>query len=102
IRRDIDLAEIEALRAVLDRYMPGAAGDVKWGLTCMYTDTPDHHFILGRHPEHPQVVYGCGFSGHGFKFSSVIGEVLADLATEGTTRHPIDFLSARRFRSTAR
>src|SRR5205823_2328263 len=97
IRRDIGDGEIEQLRDVLDRYLPGAAGPLKWAFTCMYTMTPDHHFILDRHPRHERVVYGCGFSGHGFKFASVIGEVLADLAIDGRTRHPIDFLSAARF-----
>ena len=95
-RRQVDDREIQALRAVLDRYMPGAAGDVLWTLTCLYTMTLDEHFILDRHPAHPQVVYGCGFSGHGFKFSSVIGEIMADLALEGATAHEIGFLSARR------
>ncbi|MDQ2785659.1 MAG: FAD-dependent oxidoreductase, partial [Chloroflexota bacterium] len=76
---------------------PGAAGDVLWTLTCMYTNTPDRHFILDRHPAHGNVVYGCGFSGHGFKFASVIGEVMADLALDNTTRHDIGFLSAARF-----
>jgi sarcosine oxidase len=97
IRREIDDQEIGLLRAMLDRYMPGASGPLKWALTCMYTMTPDSHFILDRHPAYPQVVYGCGFSGHGFKFSSVIGEILADLALDGHTRHPIEFLSAARF-----
>ena len=99
IRRDVDAEEIEALRTVLDRYLPGAAGDVKWTLTCMYTNTPDRHFVIDRHPRHDQVVYACGFSGHGFKFASVVGETLADLATAGETRHPIAFLSAGRLDS---
>ncbi|MGN6362631.1 MAG: N-methyl-L-tryptophan oxidase [Thermomicrobiales bacterium] len=97
IRRTVGADEVAALRAVLDRYLPGAGGDALWTLTCMYTNTPDRHFILDRHPAHEQVVYGCGFSGHGFKFSSVIGEILADLALDGTTKHPIGFLSAARF-----
>jgi sarcosine oxidase len=97
IRRTVDEGEVAALRAVLDRYLPGAGGDALWTLTCMYTNTPDRHFILDRHPAHDQVVYSCGFSGHGFKFSSVIGEVLADLALDGATKHPIGFLSAARF-----
>ena len=97
IRRMVDEGEVAALRAVLDRYLPGAGGDALWTLTCMYTNTPDRHFILDRHPAHEQVVYGCGFSGHGFKFSSVIGEILADLALDGATKHPIGFLSATRF-----
>lgn len=102
IRRAIGEDEVALLRRVLDRYVPGAASAVKWALTCMYTNTPDRHFILDRHPAYPaQVVYGCGFSGHGFKFASVIGEVLADLAIEGATRHDIGFLSARRFAAPA-
>lgn len=99
IRREINPEEIEELRMVLNRYMPGSAGAVKWTLTCMYTNTPDRHFVIDRHPEYPQVVYGCGFSGHGFKFASAIGEVLAELATQGQSRYSIDFLSARRFLS---
>jgi len=97
IRRDVDAAEIAMLRDVLDRYMPGAAGNVLRTLTCMYTNTPDRHFILDRHPASANIVYGCGFSGHGFKFASAIGEVMADLALDGTTRHDIGFLSAARF-----
>ena len=97
IRREIDPEEIEEIRTVLERYLPGAAGPVRATLTCMYTMTPDHHFVVDRHPEHDQVVYACGFSGHGFKFASVIGEVLADLAFEGETGQPIGFLSAGRF-----
>jgi sarcosine oxidase len=63
---------------------------------CMYTLTPDRHFIVDRHPEQEHVAFGAGFSGHGFKFTPVIGEALVDLAIEGSTRHPIDFLSVRR------
>jgi sarcosine oxidase len=59
--------------------------------------TPDEHFIVGLHPRHPQVSLAAGFSGHGFKFSSVMGEILADLAMEGRTDHPVDFLSATRW-----
>lgn len=99
IRREIEPKEIEEMQTVLERYMPGAMGTAKWAFTCMYTNTPDEHFIIDRHPQYERVVYGCGFSGKGFKFASVVGEVLADLATEGETRHPIGFLSASRFRS---
>lgn len=50
-------------------------------VSCLYTNTPDYHFVLGRHPRHTNVVLGTGFSGHGFKFAPVVGEILADLAT---------------------
>jgi sarcosine oxidase len=97
VRRQVESSEVEAVRAVLDRYMPGAAGPVTGVSTCLYTNTPDRHFIVDRHPTHSQMLYACGFSGHGFKFASVMGEVLADLAIDGATRHPIGFLSAGRF-----
>ena len=87
------------LRGVLDRYLPGASGPVRRTLTCMYTMTPDEHFVMDRHPEHDRVVYACGFSGHGFKFASVVGEILADLALKSETKHRIGFLSASRFLS---
>jgi sarcosine oxidase len=61
--------------------------------------SPDGHFVVGVHPRHPNVTIAAGFSGHGFKFASVIGEVLADLALQGKTGHPIGFLSPQRFAS---
>ena len=67
---------------------------------CMYTITPDRHFIVDRHPDFANVVVGCGFSGHGFKFTTVLGEALADLATDGTTNLPIGFLSLGRLART--
>jgi len=100
VHRAVDDAEIAMYREMLDRYMPGAAGAVRTAVTCLYTNTPDQDFIIDRHPEHEQVAFGCGFSGHGFKFASVIGEMLADLSIKGATPHPISFLSAARFAST--
>lgn len=96
IRREIDDSEIAFLRDTLDRYMPGASGEVQAAITCMYTNTPDDDFIIDRHPECEQVVIGCGFSGRGFKFSVVMGEIMAELATDGSTQHDIDFLSLAR------
>ena len=97
IRREVDAAEVEDFRAMLDRYMPGAAGRALRTLTCMYTNTPDHHFVIDRHPERQQVAIACGCSGHAFKFASVIGEIMADLLLDGATRHPIGLFSATRF-----
>jgi sarcosine oxidase len=68
---------------------------------CQYTLTPDRHFVIDTHPLYPQVSVACGFSGHGFKFAPVVGEVLADLALTGRTPHPVGFLSAGRFRPPA-
>ncbi len=64
--------------------------------TCMYTNTSDQHFVVSEHPDHPQVVVAAGFSGHGYKFCSVIGEVLADLTIEGRTPHPTGLFSPAR------
>jgi sarcosine oxidase len=64
---------------------------------CMFTNTPDGHFILDRDPEHPGVWIASPCSGHGFKFSSVIGEILADLTERGETRHDISLHRLSRF-----
>jgi sarcosine oxidase len=96
--REVHDEEIEALRSVLARYMPGAAGPLDRAVTCLYTMTPDEHFIVDRVPLHPQIAFACGFSGHGFKFAPVIGESLAELALDGSTKNDIGFLSAGRLR----
>ena len=99
IRREIGPEEIEKLRRdFVARYMPAANGEVLSTGTCMYTMTPDNHFVIDRHPRHPNVVMACGFSGHGFKFAPVMGEILADLALEGRTRHDIGLFTVDRFR----
>ncbi|WP_081965716.1 N-methyl-L-tryptophan oxidase [Paenibacillus sp. FSL H7-0357] len=85
------------LRRVLEAYMPGAAGRLLKGAVCKYEHTPDEDFIIDRHPLHPNVLLASGFSGHGFKFSSVVGEILADLAADGQTRHNIRPFSLARF-----
>lgn len=100
IRREVDDAEIDELRAALDLYMPGASGSVTQAITCMYTMTPDEDYIVEAHREFPQVVYGCGCSGTSYKFSGVIGEMLADLALTGTTSYETDFVSSARFART--
>jgi glycine/D-amino acid oxidase-like deaminating enzyme len=63
----------------------------------LYEDSPDGHFLIDRVADHPNVVYAGGFSGHGFKFASVVGEILADLVTRGKATPDADFLSASRF-----
>ncbi|MEV0397602.1 N-methyl-L-tryptophan oxidase [Polymorphospora rubra] len=67
------------------------------GTPCLYTLTPDEHFVVGRHPRHEAVTVAAGFSGHGFKFVPVIGEIVADLAQHGATRHDIDLFAPNRF-----
>jgi glycine/D-amino acid oxidase-like deaminating enzyme len=88
----------EDLLYALNKYLPGAFQS--WAATkvCLYSNTPDENFIIDKLPGFDErVVIACGFSGHGFKFASVIGEILAELALEGRTRHPIGFLSVKRF-----
>ncbi|ADB58925.1 Sarcosine oxidase [Haloterrigena turkmenica DSM 5511] len=85
------------LREVTENYFADAAGTTMRLATCMFTNSPDEHFILDTLPEHPQVAVGAGFSGHGFKFASVIGEILADLAIDGDTDHPVDMFRFDRF-----
>lgn len=86
----------EIIRQLCPRF-PALAGEVLKAQTCMYTMTPDEHFVIGQHPHFPAVSIACGFSGHGFKFAPVVGEILADLATTGATRHPIGTFSPARF-----
>jgi sarcosine oxidase len=86
------------LRYCLDKFFPDGFAHMHVMKTCMYTNTPDEHFIIDFLPGHKnEVVVAAGFSGHGFKFASVVGEILRDLALSGSTSHPIDFLHAKRF-----
>ena len=98
VDRDVTVAEQAEMRAALADRIPGLAGMHLASKVCMYTLTPDEHFVIDRLPGHEgRVVVAAGFSGHGFKFTPVVGEILADLALTGRTELPIDFLSARRF-----
>ena len=90
-------ADEAALRPALRRFLPDADGPLLSMRVCLYTNSLDHSFIVDRHPANENATFACGFSGHGFKFASVIGEVLADLAMNGRSDLPIDFLSLRRF-----
>lgn len=101
IRRTIDDPEIASLRDVLDRYLPGASGPEQRRITCMCTYTVDRDFVIDRHPDHGSVLFGCGFSGRGYKFAPAVGEILADLAIDGRTAHDITFLRAERFAKVA-
>ena len=96
IDREVHGEEIDFVRTYLARYVPGLAGRCLDARVCMYTNTPDLHFVISVHPDHPQVAIACGFSGHGYKFCSVVGEILADLVMDGTTSHPIDLFSPAR------
>lgn len=87
------------LRAYLDRYLPDAAGEPFDATTCLYTNTPDHDFVVDVAPGLPQIAIGAGFSGHGFKFAIGIGRALADLVEHGETDMEIGHLGLDRFQS---
>jgi len=96
--REVSGAEREEMRALLAERIPGLAGEHVDARVCMYTLTPDEHFVIDLLPGSAgRVAVAAGFSGHGFKFTPVIGEILADLALYGATEHPIGFLAAARF-----
>ena len=91
-------AEVRAMRGWLATRLPAlAASDWLGSKPCLYTLTPDEDFVVGRHPRHERVTVACGFSGHGFKFAPVVGEILADLALDGSTAHPITMFAPDRF-----
>ncbi|MGH2617548.1 MAG: N-methyl-L-tryptophan oxidase [Thermomicrobiales bacterium] len=85
------------LREATARYFPAANGATMALRTCMFTNTPDEHFILDLLPGYPQIVVASPCSGHGFKFASILGEILADLAQTGETPHDIALLRLSRF-----
>jgi monomeric sarcosine oxidase len=93
----IDPDEQRRLIDALRRHLPGVSSRVTDHVVCLYTMSPDEHFIVDRHPAYANVVVAAGLSGHGFKFTPVLGRALADLALDGGTNLPINFLSLNRF-----
>lgn len=96
IDRGLHPRDVERVAAFAGRCLPGVSAAPVRHSVCMYTMTPDEHFIVDLHPRHRNVALAAGFSGHGFKFASVVGSILADLAERGATAEPIAFLSACR------
>jgi sarcosine oxidase len=93
---EVHEAEIAEMAAYCGKRLPDLPGAFLRGEPCMYSNTPDEHFVIAGHPAHETVTVACGFSGHGFKFVPVVGEILADLATCGATVHPITLFDPRR------
>jgi sarcosine oxidase len=96
IDRVASLADIAPIQLALQAWMPGAGARARRAAVCQYDMTPDEHFIIGAHPRDAAVIVAAGFSGHGFKFAPVIGEVVTDLALDGATRFEIGFLAPSR------
>jgi sarcosine oxidase len=89
VDRTVSAQDEALIRAALADHLPAANGPLKAAETCLYTMTPDGHFLIDRLPGAPNIIAASPCSGHGFKFAPVIGEILADLATTGTTAHDI-------------
>lgn len=88
--------ELEPVVKCLREYFPEINPTPIKSAMCMYTMSKDTNFIIDTYPGHPNVHFAAGFSGHGFKFSSVVGEVLTELTLDGKTKSPIDFLRIRK------
>jgi len=89
VDREVHDYDERLLRSFAERYFPDGCGPTMNLQTCMFTNTEDNHFVIDLHPDYPQVSLASPCSGHGFKFASVVGEILADLAEKGMTRHDI-------------
>jgi sarcosine oxidase len=96
-RRPVGDDEIAEARAMVNRWIPGRAGALRDATTCIYTNTPDQHFVIDRHPQTPGLLVASCCSGHGFKFATAIGEVLADLACGVPPRFDLTPFRAGRF-----
>jgi len=93
-------AAVERIRAFCDVHLPGAADHLKSTRICLYTMTPDEDFIIDRHPQYDNILYASPCSGHGYKFSALIGQIMTDLALKGATPHDISLFQAKRFQTT--
>ena len=99
LSREVTEKDIAPIREFVSRRLPKLDGPPIESMTCLYSNTPDRNFAVGLHPSDQRVVVMSACSGHGFKFASVLGEVAADLVTEGRTAYDISFLSPGRFKS---
>ncbi len=97
IDRIVQVHERDELQNMMQRAVPGAAGQVTASAVCIYTNTPDDNFVIDRLPQFKRVTVAGGFCGHGFKFAPVVGELLADLALDGSTALAAEFLRSNRF-----
>lgn len=97
VDRHVHESDLSELKKVAARRMPELGGRIRQAEVCLYTNTPDLHFIIGRHPRAERVLLLGGFSGHGFKFVPAIGEIAADLVVNGKTKYNLDLFSPKRF-----
>lgn len=97
VNRTVTEQDILAMRELLARFLPQANGKFLRGTVCLYTNTPDGHFIVDRHPKSERVILASPCSGHGFKFASAVGEALADLALDGKSALDLSLFRLERF-----
>lgn len=97
VRREVTDGDRDAIHHLVQRFLPGLAGTIVGSSVCLYTNTPDGNFLLGRHPREPRVILAGGGSGHGFKFAPVIGELAADLAMDEAPPYDLSPLDPGRF-----
>lgn len=97
LSQKVEQNEIDEMRHVLSEYLPDANGELQSTAVCMYTNAPDEHFVLDYHPEYPQVVVASPCSGHGFKFSPAIGEMIAGMIGGERPRFNLDLFNIARF-----
>ena len=98
VNRETTKEDLDNLVYCLEKYLPGTFDGLLHSKVCLYANSPDENFIIDHLPGYENSVsIACGFSGHGFKFVSVVGEILADLSLNGKTDLPIGFLNAERF-----
>ena len=102
VDRAIDDDERRRVEEAVSRRIPSLGRDLADHSVCLYTMSPDRHFLVGLHPDHDEVTVAAGFSGHGFKFAPVIGQAVADFALHGRTSLPVGFLSPARSSRSAR
>jgi sarcosine oxidase len=95
VRREVTMAEVEDVRAAVRRFVPAADGRILTSMVCLYTNTPDEHFWIGRHPLHSNILVASPCSGHGFKFAPVIGEIVGDLVENKRPRFDIGLFGWR-------
>lgn len=97
VDRALDEAECDEVRTFVTQYLPGVSGRMTHHATCMYTMSPDGHFLVDRHPQHANLAFAAGLSGHGFKFVPALGEALVQLVLGEKTTSPVEFLGLGRF-----
>jgi sarcosine oxidase len=97
VDRTVTADEVREITALVARYVPEAAGEVTKTAVCLYTNTPDLHFLVDAHPASERVLVVSACSGHGFKFASAVGEAAAEWAVDGAPRQDLSLFSRSRF-----